>query len=152
MATARLVELADALVAYVQAGAFALPFDAERVYSAEFPRESIAQLKFVCVVAAETAEQASRSQFDEEVQLQAAFVKSLDLGTDPARPVLPDLAQCDELLYVLEQLKDYLRAPGVLAGRYQWRRTVNEPLFDPALLRQQRLFMSTLTLTYLTRA
>lgn len=129
----------EELNAGVAAAAFSQTFEAARAYIASFEPEKFAVLTVTVVPRdlAVTAETRAQSRHDYRV----------DVGVQ--KKVSDDLAEVDELMTLMEELADYLerRKLTSVAGAL-WLGTANEPVYDPALLHEDRLFTSVLMLSY----
>lgn len=138
-----LLEIADALLAALNAEDFSQAFTAVRSYRPDFDLPELATLRVSVVPKADTTSAATRTDDFHEV--------SVDIGVQQRVPQ-GDRDALDALLTLMQELGDFLkrrRLDGVPAAT--WVRTANEPVFDPDHLAEKSVFTSVLTVTYRVR-
>lgn len=135
-------QIAEALVADLNATAFSRAFTARRAYLPLVELAEMAELHVTVVVAGRTSEPISRSLLQVDHRLEVAVQQRLS-GEG--------LADGDPLLALVEEIADHL-AGHRLAGAPDaaWVKTEHGPLVDPGHLNELRQFTSLLTLTYRT--
>lgn len=138
MATeAKIIEIADALVAELNAATFTQPFTPERSYQPTFDLADLKTLKVTIVPKTKTAAAGTRSASQNDYQIDVAIQKKL--GTDPK-------AECDALMLLVEEITDHVR--GKRLASVAWLASQNDPIFVPEHIEQLRQFTSVLTLMY----
>lgn len=135
-------QIAEALVADLNATAFSRSFTARRAYLPLVELAEMAELHVTVVVAGRTTGPISRSLLQVDHRLEVAVQQRLS-GEG--------LADGDPLLALVEEIADHL-AGHRLAGAPDaaWVKTEHGPLVDPGHLNELRQFTSLLTLTYRT--
>lgn len=138
-----ILDIADAVVASLNAGSFALQFQAERKYQPVFELPDLQTLHVSVVPKSLAITIAARDS--------GYFDSAIDIGVQKkVNPEQPD--ELDALMNLVEQIADHLRmkrlenAPGAI-----WLGIANEPVFAPEHLDQHRQFTSVLTVTYRVR-
>ena len=137
------MDIADAVAAELnaaEAGTFSQAFTAERRVLPTFELSELAELKVTVVPKAVeiTGSTRSASQYDIAVDIAVQRKVSKDLESDAA-----------ELATLVDEIADYLRQrPLTDASHASWVKIVNEPIYAPEHLAEQRLFTSLLTVTY----
>ncbi len=137
--TARTIQVAEAVVAELNAGGYVPRFTAVRKYAPVWTLEELATLRVCVVPAARETSLADRSHNDEEI--------AIDVGVQQRVPE-DDNTLPDQLLDLAEQIGD-----GFLGHRLPTMPTAmvmavaHKSLFAPEHLHQMRVFTSILTLT-----
>lgn len=139
---ARIIDIADAVVAELAGGSFSQGFQARR---AVLPGRELAELTALQVTVVPRGVEssgASRATTQHDVQIDVGIQKKLPSGTAMD-------AEVASLLAVVDEIAAYLaRRPLAAAPWAAWIRTANEPVYAPEHLAEQRTFTSVLTLTY----
>ncbi|MFA9478512.1 hypothetical protein ACERK3_09410 [Phycisphaerales bacterium AB-hyl4] len=133
-------DVAEAVLAELNAGSFSEPFQAQRLY---LPIHELAQLtELKVMVVARGVDIARSSREDDELNVQ------VDIGL--RQRVLPDNTQrIDELLALVEAIEGYLNRRELAALPHaEWMGAISEPLYDPVDLRERHTFTAALSLTY----
>jgi hypothetical protein len=142
---ALVVEIADAVVAALNAAHLSQPFEAKRYYLPEFDLKDMDTLH-VSVVPAELDEElADRSRERAEYKIHVAVQKRVAKNDPPGL----DEAEIDDLMTLVQEIDDLFRHKP-LAGFTQarWARTENKPIYDPKHLKESGQFTSLLVFTF----
>jgi hypothetical protein len=136
---ATIVQIADAVVAQLNATSFSQPLQAERHYQPVFELSEMTELR-VSVVPRGVASKAldrNRDSFDYRIDVAVQ------------RKVEPTQGNLDALMELVEEIADHFRSEP-LAGYPQARCTEveNSPVYAPEHLDEFRQFTSVLTLTF----
>lgn len=138
-----IIDIADAVVASINAGTFAQPVQAERRYQPAFELTDLKDLKVSVVPKAVTITNATRTD--------GYFDCAVDVGVQK-KVNADDEAELDGLADLVEQIADHLRQKRLDNGpEAAFISIANEPVFAPDHLDQQRVFTSVLTVTYRVR-
>jgi hypothetical protein len=137
------IDVADAVVASLNAGSFALPFTAARKYVPAVELSDLADLNVTVVPKSAEITTATRTS--------SYFDCTIDIGiqqkVNPNEP-----AELDALADLAEQIVDHLRlSPLDALPEAVWLSIANEPVFAPEHLDQQRVFTSVVSVTYRVR-
>ena len=135
-------EIAQAVVADLNACAFSQAFTAERAYLPIFDLGEMRTLHVTVVASGRTVQPASRTQIQVEHYIEIAVQQKL---TGEA------VADCDPLLALVAEIADHLTGHR-LAGLPEaaWAKTEHAPLVAPEHLTEFRQFTSIITVTYRT--
>ena len=133
-------DIADAVVAELASGAFSLPITPVRRVLPEYELADLKDLRVTVVPAAVEIEGASRTLSQHDVRIDVGIQKKLGKDLDTEVPVLCELV--DEIAAFLK------RRPLQATPFAAWVRSVNEPIYAPEHLAEQRVFTSVLTVTY----
>jgi len=136
---ATITEIANSVVATLNAGTFAQPFTAERHYLPRFELPDMTTLR-VSVVPKGIASQAlDRNRDRVDYRIDVAVQHKTDT----------DMATLDALMTLVEAIGDYLQGTP-LVGYPQARcvEMVNDPIYAPEHLDEFRQFTSLMTFTY----
>ncbi|MFO0839605.1 MAG: hypothetical protein U1D55_13900 [Phycisphaerae bacterium] len=138
-----IIDIADAIVASLNAGTFSQPFEAERKYQPVFELPDMQTLHVSVVPRSVAITTATRES--------SYFDCAVDVGVQ--RKVNPDEpTELDELMNLVEEIADHLRMKRLdEAQQAAWVAIENEPAFASEHLDQQRVFTSVLTVTYRVR-
>lgn len=136
-------QIADAVVASLNAGTFSIQFQAARSYQPVYELSQLQELRVSVVPKSLTATAATRSD--------GFFDCAIDIGIQ--RKVNADDAETlDGLMSLVEEIADRLRFqrleafPGAV-----WLAIANDPIFAPDHLEKERVFTSVVTVTYRVR-
>jgi hypothetical protein len=134
------VQIADAVVAELNAGTFTESFTAERLFSPVFDLQDMQTLRVSVMPRSVTTQPASRSA--------GFFDYAIDIGVQK-KLNSEDSAEVEGHLALVEQISDYLRNRKLTAMPDAfWTKTENNPVYVPEHLDQLRQFTSVLTVTY----
>lgn len=138
-----ILELADAVVAAVNAGAFGTTVEAVRAYQPTYELQDLQALKFSVMPRSLTITTAARASCYFDCAIDIAVQKKVN----PDQP-----AELDALMELVAQLIDHLRMKRLEAAPdAAWLSIASEPVFVPEHLEQWRQFTSVLTVTYRVR-
>lgn len=134
------VQIADAVVAELNAGTFAEPFTAQRLFSPVFDLQDMQTLHVSVVPRSVTSQPASRSSGFYDYAIDIGVQKKLN-SEDPA--------EVEDRLSLVEAIGEYLRNRKLTSmPEASWVKTENAPVYVPEHLDQLRQFTSVLTVTY----
>jgi hypothetical protein len=134
------VEIADAVVAEINGHAFSTALEAKRAFVPAYELSDLAQLRVTVVPKAIETTGASRALSQHDVQVDVGIQQKLGQDLDAEVAGLCDL---------VEEIATFLRRrPLASAPHAAWVSTVNDPIYAPEHLHEQRVFTSVLTLTY----
>ena len=139
------IQIADAVVAVLNAATLSQPFTAARHYLPEFDLKEMDTLH-VSVVPAELDEEiADRTRDRAEYKIHVAVQKRVSKQDPPGL----DTAAIDALMQLVEEIDDLFRHKP-LAGYEQahWTKTENKPIYDPKHLKEHGQFTSLLVFTF----
>jgi len=138
-----ILDIADAVVASLNAGSFALEFEAERKYQPVFELHDMQTLRVSVVPKSLAITTAARDS--------GFFDCAIDIGVQK-KVNADDSAELDALMNLVEQIADHLRMKRLDdSPNAAWLGIANEPVFAPEHLEQWRQFTSVLTVTYRVR-
>jgi hypothetical protein len=138
-----ILDIADAVVASLNAGAFALEFEAARKYQPVFELQDMQTLHVSVVPKSLAITTAARDS--------GFFDVAIDIGVQK-KVNADESAELDALMNLVEQIADHLRMKRLDdAPNAAWLGVANEPVFAPEHLEQWRQFTSVLTVTYRVR-
>ncbi len=135
--SAKIIDIADAVAALLNAGSFSRTFTAERHVLAEFDLGALQTLRVSVVPRGLSIAPASRSQRTYDYQV--------DVGIQEHVAGLSDV---DGLLALTEEVVDYLTGVHLEDEDAMWMSTENAPVYVPQHLDQERTFTSVVTITY----
>ena len=137
---ALITDVADAVVAELNATAFSQPVEAKRSYLPQFDLAEMKDLHVTVVPKGVTILPGSRSQNVYEAAIDVAVQKKLDKADNTEIDVLMGLV--DEIAdrFRLKRLDSY---PGAV-----WTKTEQQPIYSQEHLDQMRQFTSVLTFTF----
>ena len=127
-----MVDLAAAAVTALNAGSFSQAFTAVRKYQPRWKRDELANLRVTVVPRGDdrdgTASGGARNEYQEDLVFEVGVQKQYDATND-----VTELATCDALAYLFEEVKDFLGLTSGAARRFQldsgdhycWIRTEN---------------------------
>ncbi len=139
---ATVIAIADAVVTVLNAGGFAQPFTAMRLYRPQFELKDMGTLHVTVVPRGLVIQTASRGIDQHDYQIDVAVQKRL---------ASEDAAEIDSLMALVEQIADRFRHKVLETDPEAcWVKSENAPLYAPEHLEQLRQFTSVLTLTYRT--
>lgn len=135
-----ITDIAEAVVAELNAGTFSQTFQAERHYLPVYELEDIKDLRVTVVPKGTAIQSAGRGSNQHDVEIDVAVQKKLT-KTEPT--------EIDPLIALVEELADQFRLKRLASyPNAVWTRTQNEPVYAAEHLDQYRVFTSILTLTF----
>ncbi len=142
---AKIIKIADALVAALNVATFVQSFEATRSYQPTFELPDMKTLRVSVVPKGKVSspEGSNREARAHLYQIDIGIQKKLSEDT------ATEQAQFDAMMALVQEIDAHLeekRLPG--ADDAKWMETINEPVFIPEHLEQYRQFSSVLTLTY----
>lgn len=138
-----IIDIADAIVTELSAGAFSKPLQAVRHYKPTFDLQEMKDLHVSVVPRGVELSGASRSMAQTDVQI--------DIGIQQKLPAdaAGDQAEIDALMRLVEEIADFFRTHRLTGfPNASWLKTENKPIYSPEHLEQLRQFTSVLTLTF----
>ena len=137
---ATILTIADAVVTALNAGGFAQPFTAVRLYRPQFELKDMSVLHVTVVPRGLVIQTASRAIDQHDYQIDVAVQKRL--GTE-------NTAEIDSLMALVEQIADRFRHKVLETDPEAcWVKSENAPVYAPEHLGQLRQFTSVLTFTF----
>jgi len=137
---ALVTDVADAVVAELNATTFSQPFEAKRAYLPQFDLAEMKDLHVTVVPKAVTIQPGSRSQNQHEVAIDVAVQKKLDQA---------DNTEIDALMGLVDEIADRFRLKRLDSyPNAVWMKTEQEPIYSQEHLDQMRQFTSVLTFTF----
>ena len=139
------IQIADAVVAVLNAATLSQPFTAVRHYLPEFDLKQMDTLH-VSVVPAELDEEiADRTRDRAEYKIHVAVQKRVAKQEPPGL----DTAAIDGLMQLIEEIDDVLRHKPLSGYELaHWTKTENKPIYDPKHLKEHGQFTSLLVFTF----
>ena len=138
MATA--IQVADSVVASLNAASLSLPFEAERHYVPDFDLADMKSLRVTVVPREMTVATVARDRLSYDVQVDIAVQKKFAKGDNPEIDPLLGLVEEIEGLFRLKRLDSF---PGAI-----WSKTEHRVIYSPEHWVELRQFTSLLTLTF----
>ena len=136
----RIADIADAVVAELNAGSFSETLGVERAYQPTFDLKDMKDLHVTVVPKSVTTAPASRA--DDQIDFAIDIGIQKKLGSDAK-------AEADALMALVSEIAAFLnRRPLTAMPDVVWVSAVNEPIFSPDHFEQLRQFTSVLTVTY----
>lgn len=136
---AAIVQLADAVVADLNAATFSQPFTAQRSYLPRWKLEELATIRVTVVPKDDVGERASRAQWQEDYQLDVAIQQRLGAN---------ETAQMDALVLLGQELADYFKSRNPVGDLATLVAVAFAPLFDPDHLEKHKTLTTVLNLTF----
>lgn len=139
------IDIAEHVVAAINAAALSQPVLAVRHYLPEFELQEMDELHVSVVPAELDEEMADRSRDRAEYKIHVAVQKRVAKQDPPGL----DTAAIDGLMTLVQEIDDLFRHKP-LAGLEQahWVKTENRPIYDPKHLRDHNQFTSLLAFTF----
>lgn len=136
---ATIIDIADSVVAELNAATFSQPIEAKRYYAPQFELPEMKTLHVSVVPRAIASSALDRSRYSFEYQIDVAIQQKVD----PKNPPL------DALMGLTEEIAAHFRA-GALASYPNARCSdvKNDPVYLPEHIVEYRQFTSVLTLTF----
>jgi len=136
---AAIVQLADAVVADLNAATFSQSFTAQRSYLPRWKLEELATIRVTVVPKDDVGERASRAQWQEDYQLDVAIQQRLGAN---------ETAQMDALVLLGQELADYFKSRNPTGDLATLVAVAFAPLFDPDHLEKHKTLTTVLNLTF----
>ncbi len=136
---AAIVQLADAVVADLNAATFSQAFTAQRSYLPRWKLEELATIRVTVVPKDDVGERASRAQWQEDYQLDVAIQQRLGAN---------ETAQMDALVLLGQELADYFKSRNPAGDLATLVAVAFAPLFDPDHLEKHKTLTTVLNLTF----
>jgi len=133
-----LIDIAEAVVAELNAATFSQEFTAERAYMPRFELPEMAELHVTVVPKGVAVEVQDRSRARQEVQIDVGVQKKLQTAEN---------AEIDALMDLAEEIAEHFRAKRQV-GNALWVRTEHAPVYSTEHLEQLRQFTGVVTLTF----
>ena len=135
-----IINIADALVAALNAHTFTEPFTAARTYRPDFDLKDMNDLHVTVVPQGIEMSTLGRNVVQDDVQIDMAVQKRLSAPEN-------EEAELDALMALVREVADFIRATGQFDGGV-WTNTENVPIYSQEHLAELRQFTSVLTLTF----
>jgi hypothetical protein len=136
---AAILELADAVVADLNAATLSQPFTAARAYLPRFKLEELATIRVTVVPKDDVGERASRSQWQEDYQLDVAIQQRLGAN---------ETAQMDGLILLGQELADHFKTRNPTGELATLVSVAFAPLFDPEHFEKHKTLTTVINLTF----
>ena len=136
---AAIVQLADAVVADLNAATFSQSFTVQRSYLPRWKLEELATIRVTVVPKDDVGERASRAQWQEDYQLDVAIQQRLGAN---------ETAQMDALVLLGQELADYFKSRNPAGDLATLVAVAFAPLFDPDHLEKHKTLTTILNLTF----
>lgn len=136
---AAIVQLAEAVVADLNAATFSQRFTAQRSYLPRWKLEELATIRVTVVPKDDVGERASRAQWQEDYQLDVAIQQRLGAN---------ETAQMDALVLLGQELADYFKSRNPAGDLATLVAVAFAPLFDPDHLEKHKTLTTVLNLTF----
>ena len=136
------VQVADAMVAELNAGPFDPALGATRLYRPEFDLAQLKTTQVTLVPKKIEITNIARNANQYDVSIDVAVQKKVDLANQ---------ADLDGLMALVEQIGEFFRLRRLTlagGGSALWAKTENDPIFAPEHLETKQVFTSVLTLTF----
>lgn len=136
---AAIIQLADAIVSDLNTHTFSQSFIAQRTYLPRWQLEELTSIRVSVVPKDDVGERASRSQWQEDYQLDVAIQQKL--GTN-------ETAEMDTLILFAQELADYFKTRNPTGNLATLTAVAFAPLFDPEHLEKYKSLTTVITLTF----
>jgi hypothetical protein len=135
-----IADIADSIVAELNAGGFSQPVVVKRSYLPKFDLAQMKDLHVTVVPRGVTITTGSRNHNQHDYQIDIAVQKKLTAN---------DNGEIDELVSLVDEIADHFRHKRLDSFRAAvWVKTEHEPIYAQEHLDQMRQFTSVLTLTF----
>jgi len=135
-----ITDVADAVVAELNASALSLPFTAVRHYVPSFELKDMKDLHVSVVPKGVVITKSDRSRNTNDVQIDVAVQKKFETG---------DAAEIDPLANLVEEIADHFRLRRLDSyPAAHWIKTEHAPIYSQEHWDELRQFTSVLTLTF----
>ena len=137
---ADITDVADAVVAELNAASLSLPLTAERHYVPSFELQEMQDLHVTVVPKGVVITKSDRSRNTNDAQIDVAVQKKFETG---------DAAEIDPLVNLVEEIADFFRLRRLTAyPNAHWIKTEHAPIYAQEHWDELRQFTSVLTLTF----
>ena len=137
---ALITDIAEAVVAELNAGSFSLPFTAARHYRPVFELEEMQTLHVTVVPKGTAIQPNSRNSNQHDIDIDVAIQQKLETA---------DNTDIDPLMTLVDEIADQFRFKRLNSfPNAVWVKTENQPVYAQEHLDQLRQFTSLLTLTF----
>lgn len=140
--TAKVIQIADAVVAALNAETFVPPFVATREYVPAIELSDLETLRVAVVPKGLAAEPASRTTAATTYQVDIGVLKKLPTAADELK------AEADALMLLVQNIVEFLNRRKPTATGVVWVSTENDPIFLPEHIDEFRQFTSVITVSY----
>jgi len=138
------VQVADAVVAELNAGSFSESVAAVRSFLPEYDLKDLKALRVTVLPAGDDLSSESRGANRRLVRVEIGIQKRLPAGEEA------EAEEMQALLLLLEEIKTYLAGRALAAQRAaRWLSLENSPLYDLETMQEHRSFLSVLRVSYL---
>ena len=135
-----ITDIAEAVVAELNAASFSQSFTAARAYSPEFELPDMETLRVTVVPTGITTQPGSRSHRQHDYTVDVAVQKKLQSA---------DNDEIDALMTLAEEVGDHFRFQRLPSfPNEMWLKTENDPVYASEHIRELRQFTSILTVTF----
>ena len=134
-----IIDLADAVVEDLNNHLFSQNFNIARAYLPRWKLEDLAAIRVTVVPKDDVGERASRSQWQEDYQLDVAIQQRL--GTE-------EQAQMDDLILLGQELADFFKTRNPTGDLATLVAVAFAPLFDPDHLEKHKTLTTVINLTF----
>ncbi|MFM7842918.1 MAG: hypothetical protein ACKPEY_01640 [Planctomycetota bacterium] len=136
---AAILQLADVIVADLNAATFSQSFITERSYLPRWRLEDLSTIRVTVVPKDNVGERASRSQWQEDYQIDVAVQQRLGSNEQD---------QADGLIQLAEELADYFKTRNPTGDLATLIAVAFTPLFDPDHLEKHKTLTTVIALTF----
>jgi hypothetical protein len=135
-----IIQIADAVVAQLNAATFSQPLTAARHYVPSFELAEMNELRVTVVPRAVVVSPLDRSRLTHDAQVDVAVQKKLATG---------EAAEIDPLMALVEEVADHFRQRRLDSfPAAHWIRTEHKPIYAQDHWEELRQFTSVVTLTF----
>ncbi len=135
-----ITDIADAVVAEINAGSFSQPVGAQRAYLPEFELAEMQNLQVTVVPKSVTTLPGGRAHNQHDYAIDVAVQQKLQTTGE---------AEIDDLLTLVDEIADHFRFKRLESyPNAVWLKTANEPVYAQEHLHEMRQFTSILTFTF----
>ena len=135
-----ITDIAEAVVAEINAGTYSQPITAQRAYLPVFDLEDMQDLQVTVVPKSLTTLPGGRAHNQHDYAIDVAVQQKLQTTDD---------AEIDDLMTLVDEIADQLRFKRLTSfPNAVWLKTENEPVYAQEHLQEMRQFTSILTFTF----
>ncbi len=139
----QIVTVADALVTSLNGASWTIPFTAVREFRPDHSLEDLKTIKVTVVPKSVTILTPTRGMQERLMLIDVGIQFRLSKKTTQSAE---DVEVADRLALV-DEIVDHIFTVRTF-GEASWVNTINEPIFDPSHIREERVFTSVLTMTF----
>lgn len=142
MASHIAIDVADAVIASLNAGSFTPAVTAERTYTPERDLEELADMAVFVIPGAMTIEKETRTLNAYTIRIDVVILK---------KNISDSNAVLDEYMDLTMEIMEHFDRKDLTAGALavKWMNVENELMYDPARLQNERLFLARVSFSYL---